>query len=161
MPLPALRCAAACLATIAKQNGYGISISKIREIAGTDKQGTNAYGVIKAAEEFFGEVATEGKPPKYQWTGVLILLVKNETFQKGNETQGLFERFFSLLIPQKKLLLHIFAASLLYTIHGYTDEKMAVFRRRHMGFVFQQYNLLEEYNVQKNICIPLELDGKK
>ena len=44
-------CGAACLATISKQNGYNISISKIREIAGTDKQGTNAYGVIKAAEE--------------------------------------------------------------------------------------------------------------
>ena len=44
-------CGAACLATIAKQNGYQISISKIREIAGTDKQGTNAFGVIKAAEQ--------------------------------------------------------------------------------------------------------------
>lgn len=76
-------------------------------------------GIVKLTpEEFFGEVATDGKPPKYQWTGVLILLIKNETFQKGNETQGLFERFFSLLIPQKKLLLHIFAASLLYTILG-------------------------------------------
>lgn len=44
-------CGAACLATISKQNGYKISISKIREIAGTDKQGTNAYGVIQAAEQ--------------------------------------------------------------------------------------------------------------
>lgn len=31
-------CGAACLATIAKQNGYQLSISKIREVAGTDKQ---------------------------------------------------------------------------------------------------------------------------
>ncbi len=174
-------CGAACLATISKQNGYKVSISKIREIAGTDKQGTNAYGVIQAAEqlgfsakgvkgnaeaffsefplpciahvvvdggllhyvvihkitkkqvtiadpgcgivkltpeEFFGQVHEEGKPPKYQWTGILILLMKNETFQKGNETQGLFERFFHLLIPQKKLLTHIFVASLLYTVLG-------------------------------------------
>ena len=43
-------CGAACLATICRQNGYKIGISKIREVAGTDKQGTNAYGVIKAAE---------------------------------------------------------------------------------------------------------------
>ena len=43
-------CGAACLATICKQNGYKIGITKIREVAGTDKQGTNAYGVIKAAE---------------------------------------------------------------------------------------------------------------
>lgn len=44
-------CGAACLATISKQNGYKIGITKIREVAGTDKQGTNAYGVIKAAEQ--------------------------------------------------------------------------------------------------------------
>ena len=30
-----------------------------------------------------------------------------------------------------------------------------------MGFVFQQYNLLEEYNVLTNICMPLKLDGQK
>lgn len=41
------------------------------------------------------------------------------------------------------------------------DEQMAVFRRRHLGFVFQQYNLLEEYSVRNNICMPLKLDGKK
>lgn len=44
-------CGAACLATISKQYGLNLSISKIREIAGTDKQGTNAYGMIKAAEQ--------------------------------------------------------------------------------------------------------------
>lgn len=174
-------CGAACLATISKQNGYKIGITKIREVAGTDKQGTNAYGVIKAAEqlgfsakgvkgnkeaffsefplpciahvivegsllhyvvihkitkkqviiadpgvgivkltpeEFFGEVHQEGKPPKYQWSGVLILLIKSESFQKGDETKGLFQRFFHLLLPQRKLMLHIFAASLLYTVLG-------------------------------------------
>ena len=45
-------CGAACIATICKQNGYKISITRIREVAGTDKQGTNVYGVIKAAEHF-------------------------------------------------------------------------------------------------------------
>ena len=44
-------CGAACLATISKQYGLNLSISKIRETAGTDKQGTNAYGMIKAAEQ--------------------------------------------------------------------------------------------------------------
>ncbi len=44
-------CGAACLATISKQYGLKLSIAKIREIAGTDKQGTNAYGLIKAAEK--------------------------------------------------------------------------------------------------------------
>lgn len=174
-------CGAASLATISKQNGYKIGITKIREVAGTDKQGTNAYGIIKAAEqlgfsakgvkgnkeafftefplpciahvivdgsllhyvvihkitkkqviiadpakgivklkpeEFFGEIHENGKPPKYQWTGVLILLVKNETFKKGDETKGLFSRFFSLLVPQKSLIFNIFIASLIYTFLG-------------------------------------------
>lgn len=174
-------CGAACLATICKQNGYKIGITKIREVAGTDKQGTNVAGIIKAAEqlgfsakgvkgnreaffsefplpciahvivdgnllhyvvihkitekqvifadpgvgivkiapeEFFGDVHEEGKPPKYQWSGVLVLLVKNETFQTGDETEGLFRRFFHLLLPQKKLLFHIFIASLVYTVLG-------------------------------------------
>ncbi|MEK3645999.1 cysteine peptidase family C39 domain-containing protein [Aeribacillus sp. FSL M8-0235] len=44
-------CGPACLATIAKQYGLKIPISKLREIAKTDKQGTNLYGLIKAAEQ--------------------------------------------------------------------------------------------------------------
>ena len=44
-------CGAACLATISRQYGLKLPISKIREVAGTDKQGTNAYGMIKAAEQ--------------------------------------------------------------------------------------------------------------
>lgn len=174
-------CGAACLATICKQNGYKIGISQIREVAGTDRQGTNVYGVIKAAEtlgfsakgvkgnkeaffsnfplpciahvivngnllhyvvihritkkqviiadpaegivkvtpeEFFGEVHDEGKSPKYQWSGVLILIVKSEKFEKKDETKGLFQRFIHLLIPQKNLIIHIFIASLIYTILG-------------------------------------------
>lgn len=46
-------------------------------------------------------------------------------------------------------------------IFAMNDGEMAVFRRRHMGFVFQQYNLLDEYNIQNNICMPLKLDGRK
>ena len=76
-------------------------------------------GIVKLSPEaFFGEVHEEGKPPKYQWSGILILLVKTETFQRADETKGLFERFLYLLKPQKKLLLHIFIASLVYTILG-------------------------------------------
>ena len=174
-------CGAACIATISKQHGLLTSITKIREVAGTDKQGTNAYGVIKAAEQlgfsakgvkgdreaffseyplpciahvivdggllhyvvvhkitkkqviiadpgkgivkltpgqFFGENTEEGKPPKYQWSGVLILMVPDTTFEKGDDTQGLFQRFFHLLKPQKRLIINIFVVSLLITILG-------------------------------------------
>lgn len=43
----------------------------------------------------------------------------------------------------------------------FSDEKLSVFRRRSMGFVFQQFNLLDEYNVRTNICMPLKLDKRK
>lgn len=174
-------CGAACLATISKQHGYKTSITKIREVAGTDKQGTNVLGVIKAAEqlgfnakgvkgnkeaffsefplpcvahviadgnllhyvvihkitkkrviiadpakgivkispeEFFGEIYEENKSPKYQWSGVIILLTPTESFRTGNETKGLFQRFFHLLKPQRRFLLHIFLVSLILTILG-------------------------------------------
>ena len=44
-------------------------------------------------------------------------------------------------------------------IANYPEEDKAVFRRRHMGFIFQQFNLLDEYDIKTNICIPLFLDG--
>ena len=165
-------CGAACLATISKQYGLKIPITKIREIAGTDKQGTNAYGVIKAAEEigysakgvkgdkeaFFSDfplpaiahVVMEGSLLHYVviheidkkkdkiiiadpgkgliaytseeffklWTGVLIIMTSTAKFEKGDETTSIFKRFFGLLKPQKKFLLHIFFASIIYTILG-------------------------------------------
>lgn len=174
-------CGAACIATICKQNKYNISIAKIREIAGTDKHGTNAFGVIKALqelgfnargvrgdreaflsgiklpciahvvvdgnllhyvvvhkitkkqviiadpavgivkikiEEFFGDTKKEDKLPKYQWSGVLILVEKSEKFISKDETEGVLKRFFRLLIPQKKLIFHIFIISIMYTILG-------------------------------------------
>lgn len=175
-------CGAACLATISKQYGLEISITKIRDVSGTDKQGTNAYGIIKAAEqlgfsakgvkgnkeaffsefplpciahvivdgkllhyvvihkitkkqiiiadpgegivkltpeEFFGEVnKNETKPLKYQWTGVLILIIPTSSFKKGDESKGIFQRFFYLLLPQKKLIINVFIASILYTFLG-------------------------------------------
>jgi len=43
-------CGAACLASVAAYFGLQIPVSKIREYAGTDKQGTSLYGLIKAAE---------------------------------------------------------------------------------------------------------------
>lgn len=44
-------CGAACLATISKTYGLKNSIAKIRDIAGTDSDGTSALGIVKAAEK--------------------------------------------------------------------------------------------------------------
>lgn len=41
------------------------------------------------------------------------------------------------------------------------DEKLTIFRRRNIGFVFQAYNLVPELNVEQNIIFPLLLDNKK
>ncbi len=40
-------------------------------------------------------------------------------------------------------------------------EQLTVFRRRHTGFVFQNYNLVPVLNVYENIVLPLQLDGRK
>ena len=164
-------CGAACLATICRQYGLKIPISKIREISGTDKNGTSALGVIKAAESlgftakgvkvskpediFFefpkpsiAHVIIDGKLMHYVvihkvtkdeiliadpakgivkykpeefykiWTGVLILMVPAPTFEKGDETKGLFQRFWGLIKVQKNLLGNIFVSSILITILG-------------------------------------------
>lgn len=39
------------------------------------------------------------------------------------------------------------------------DEDLTIFRRRNIGFVFQNYNLIPVLNVYENIVLPLELDG--
>lgn len=41
------------------------------------------------------------------------------------------------------------------------DEQLTVFRRRNVGFVFQNYNLLPILNVYENIVYPIEIDGSK
>ena len=42
-----------------------------------------------------------------------------------------------------------------------TDEQLTIFRRRNIGFVFQQYNLVPMLNVWENIVLPVKLDGKR
>ena len=162
-------CGAACIATISRQHGLKIPITKIREVAGTDRKGTNAFGLIKAAKELgFSAKGVKGEPQhltdqlplpciahvikgnllhyvvihkitekeiivadpaegivKYKpedfheiWSGVLILMVPGEKFEKGDETTGLFTRFMGLILPHKKLLVEIFLASVLYTLMG-------------------------------------------
>ncbi len=39
------------------------------------------------------------------------------------------------------------------------EEELTIFRRRNIGFVFQNYNLVPILNVYENIVLPVELDG--
>ena len=41
------------------------------------------------------------------------------------------------------------------------DEQLTIFRRRKIGFIFQNYNLVSVLNVYENIVLPVELDGNK
>ena len=40
------------------------------------------------------------------------------------------------------------------------DEELTIFRRKNIGFIFQNYNLVPVLNVYENIVLPVELDGK-
>lgn len=44
-------------------------------------------------------------------------------------------------------------------IFGLKDEELTIFRRRKIGFVFQNYNLVPVLNVYENIVLPIQLDG--
>lgn len=46
-------------------------------------------------------------------------------------------------------------------LSGLKDEELTVFRRRRIGFVFQNYNLIPTLNVWENIVFPIAMDGQK
>lgn len=164
-------CGAACISTVSKHYGLHIPISKIREYAGTDRNGTNVYGLIQAAEKLgfsakgvrgnveslkeiplpaiahviingkllhyvvILEITKKGKvivaDPgegiiKYDikefneiWTGVLVLLIPNESFQSRDEEKNTFSRFMFLLKNQQSLLIPVFLSSILITYLGF------------------------------------------
>ena len=46
-------------------------------------------------------------------------------------------------------------------IFSLKDEELTIFRRRKIGFIFQNYNLVPVLNVYENIVLPIELDGNE
>lgn len=46
-------------------------------------------------------------------------------------------------------------------IFALKDEELTIFRRRKIGFVFQNYNLVPVLNVYENIVLPIQLDGNE
>lgn len=45
-------------------------------------------------------------------------------------------------------------------IYGMSDDKLAIFRRRQVGLVYQFYNLIPVLTVEENLTLPCELDGR-
>lgn len=82
--------------------------------------------------------------------------------------------FVSIMGPSgsgKSTLLHILSGldsptsgSLTYDgkdLYGYRDKELSAFRRRRIGFIFQQFNLLPVLTAKENIIMPLLLDKKQ
>ena len=46
-------------------------------------------------------------------------------------------------------------------IYSLNDDKLAIFRRRQVGLIYQFYNLIPILNVEENITLPLDLDNRK
>jgi putative ABC transport system ATP-binding protein len=46
-------------------------------------------------------------------------------------------------------------------LSAFNENELTIFRRRNIGFVFQNYNLVPILNVYENIILPIELDGNK
>lgn len=46
-------------------------------------------------------------------------------------------------------------------IYGMDDDALAIFRRRQVGLIYQFYNLIPVLNVEENITLPCELDGRR
>ena len=46
-------------------------------------------------------------------------------------------------------------------LQSLSDREITIFRRRKIGFIFQQYNLIPMLNARENILLPLKLDGRE
>ena len=163
-------CGAACLASIAAHYNLKLPVSRIRQLASTDKKGTNVLGLIEAANKLgfdakgvrgeFDSLFKIPKPaiahiivkkvlhhyvviytatPKYievmdpgdgtmhrhsheefkkLWTGVLVILLPNESFEIGNTKISVSARFWSLVRPHKAMMAQALFGALVYTIVG-------------------------------------------
>ena len=170
-------CGAACLASISAHYGLNLPIAKIRQMASTDRKGTNVLGLIEAAGKLGFEVkAVKSKLPdgnnnveplhkiptpaiahtikkekllhyeviygvkkdkiqimdpgtgelewceiedfNKEWTGILVLLMPKDDFEKGDKKVSMFASFRFLLHPHKKAVIESIFGAVIYTLLG-------------------------------------------
>lgn len=170
-------CGAACLASISAFYGLHLPISKIRQMASTDRKGTIVLGLVEAAGELGFEVKAvkskkadgsnnieplqqiptpaiahvikggkllhyeviyDVKKEKIQimdpgtgelkwqplkefnneWTGILVLLMPKDDFQKIDKTVSMLKRFTFLLRPHRKAVIESIFGAIIYTLLG-------------------------------------------
>jgi ATP-binding cassette subfamily B protein len=163
-------CGAACLASVAAHYNLALPVARIRQLAGTDKKGTNVLGLVEAAGKMgFLAKGVRGdwdslfkipKPAiahiivkevlhhyvvlikttdkyieimdpadgavhkveheefKKQWTGVLVLIAPGEKFTVKNEKVSTSVRFWSLIKPNRSILLQSLMGALVFSVLG-------------------------------------------
>ena len=170
-------CGAACLASISAYYGLHLPIAKIRQMAFTDRKGTNVLGLIEAAGKLGFEVkAVKSKKPdgsnnteplykiptpaiahvvksgkllhyeviysvkkdriqimdpgtgelkwgllekfNKEWTGILVLLMPKDDFQKADNKVSMLKRFSFLLKPHRKAVAESIFGAVIYTLLG-------------------------------------------
>jgi ABC-type bacteriocin transporter len=163
-------CGAACLASIACFYNLNLSVSRIRQMASTDKKGTNVLGLIEAGNSLgfdakgvrgdFDSIFKIPKPAiahvivnkvlhhyvviykvtkkfieimdpadgqvhqikhdkfKEIWTGVLVLMMPNDSFEIGNSKISLTSRFWQLIYPHRAVMTQALFGALIYTVIG-------------------------------------------
>ena len=170
-------CGAACLASISAFYGLQLPISKIRQMASTDRKGTNVLGLIEAARKLgfdvkavksklpdgknnieplskiptpaIAHVIKRGKLLHYEviygvrkdririmdpgsgelewvpmdtfndeWTGILVLLMPKDDFEKGDKKVSMLKRFSFLLRPHRKAVIESVFGAVIYTLLG-------------------------------------------
>ena len=183
-------CGAACLASVAAHYGLKMPIARIRQYAFTDKKGTNALGMIEAAQKLgfeargiksVYECLTEIPKPaiahlivkdrlqhfvviykvtkqsivvmdpadgklhkkthdafKEEWTGVLILMVPEETFQKGNQKRSPLRNFIDLIRPHQSVMTQALFGAVVYSVLGLS---MSIYIGKITDYVLVDQNL--------------------
>ncbi|MCU7549958.1 peptidase domain-containing ABC transporter [Chitinophagaceae bacterium LB-8] len=183
-------CGAACIASVAAFYNLHLPVSQIRQLASTDKRGTNVLGMLEAVEQLgfeargvkgtFESLFEIPKPSiahvvfkdglyhyvviyntthshiiimdpadgciykkthdefKEEWTGVLVLLVPGESFEKGNRKTSNFNRFWQLVQPHKGMMFQAFFGALVYTLLGLSGS---IYVQKLIDFVLVEGNI--------------------
>lgn len=72
------------------------------------------------------------------WTGVIVLLVPDESFAKGNETTSITIRFWQLVMPHKGIMIQALLGAVVYTILGLSSS---IYMQKLIDFVLPDGNI--------------------
>lgn len=174
-------CGAACLASISAHYGLSMPISKIRQMASTDRKGTNVLGLVEAAQKLgfdvkavksknheggnntdplskiptpaIAHIVKKGRLLHYvviygvkkdrvrimdpgtgdlkwrmiedfnkEWTGILVLFMPRDDFEKAEKNVSMLARFRFLLRPHRKTVIEAIFGAVIYTLLGLTTS---------------------------------------